>query len=628
MDKACLNFSTILHILSMSDIIRLLPDNIANQIAAGEVVQRPASVVKELLENSVDAGSTSVQLIVKDAGKQLVQVIDNGKGMSDSDARLCFERHATSKIRSADDLFAIRTFGFRGEAMASIASVAQVEMKTKLPENELGTLIRIEGSSILVHEQTAYPQGTSISVKNLFYNVPARRNFLKSNSVEMRHIMDEFVRIALAHPEVAFSFYHNDLELFNLPEETLSKRAVSLLGGSYREQLIPCKEETDFITISGYIGKPESARKTRGDQFFFVNNRYIRSNYLHHAVMHAFEELIPTDSFPFYILFIEIDPSHIDVNVHPTKTEIKFDDEKTVYAIIKACVKRSLGTHNIMPSLDFDYNVNVSGFTGMGFEQQNDRSERTTSSFTPKTFSSSDHVQKSNQSNWERMYSGLENNREEVYQESIKMFSSINGSEENKQLNKDLLYTENTSTFQLHQKYIVTQVKSGVLLVDQQAAHERILFEKYMNMLQNKFGSSQQFLFPQTLELSAADFAMVIEMEDDIRKLGFVFSIFSNTTIVVNGVPSDVKVGNEKGLFEGLIEQFKQNRTDYKIDRQENLARALAKRSAIRAGNKLTLIEMNSMIDQLFACKTPNYAPDGNLTVVMLDMDKIGRLFM
>lgn len=612
----------------MSDIIRLLPDNIANQIAAGEVVQRPASVVKELLENSVDAGSTSVQLIVKDAGKQLVQVIDNGKGMSDSDARLCFERHATSKIRSADDLFAIRTFGFRGEAMASIASVAQVEMKTKLPENELGTLIRIEGSAILAHEQTAYPQGTSISVKNLFYNVPARRNFLKSNSVEMRHIMDEFVRIALAHPEVAFSFYHNDLELFNLPEETLSKRAVSLLGGSYREQLIPCKEETDFITISGYIGKPESARKTRGDQFFFVNNRYIRSNYLHHAVMHAFEELIPADSFPFYILFIEIDPSHIDVNVHPTKTEIKFDDEKTVYAIIKACVKRSLGTHNIMPSLDFDYNVNVSGFTGMGFEQQNDRSERTTPSFTPKTFPSSDQVHKSNQSNWERMYSGLENKRDEVYQESIKMFSSINGTEEDKQLNKDLLYTENTSTFQLHQKYIVTQVKSGVLLVDQQAAHERILFEKYMSMLQNKFGSSQQFLFPQTLELSAADFAMVIEMEDDIRKLGFVFSIFSNTTIVVNGVPSDVKGGNEKGLFEGLIEQFKQNRTDYKIDRQENLARALAKRSAIRAGNKLTLIEMNSMIDQLFACKTPNYAPDGNLTVVMLDMDKIGRLFM
>ncbi|MGN6647170.1 MAG: DNA mismatch repair endonuclease MutL [Cytophaga sp.] len=612
----------------MSDIIRLLPDNIANQIAAGEVVQRPASVVKELLENSVDAGSTSVQLIVKDAGKQLVQVIDNGKGMSDSDARLCFERHATSKIRSADDLFAIRTFGFRGEAMASIASVAQVEMKTKLPENELGTLIRIEGSAILAHEQTAYPQGTSISVKNLFYNVPARRNFLKSNSVEMRHIMDEFVRIALAHPEVAFSFYHNDLELFNLPEETLSKRAVSLLGGSYREQLIPCKEETDFITISGYIGKPESARKTRGDQFFFVNNRYIRSNYLHHAVMHAFEELIPADSFPFYILFIEIDPSHIDVNVHPTKTEIKFDDEKTVYAIIKACVKRSLGTHNIMPSLDFDYNVNVSGFTGMGFEQQNDRSERTTPSFTPKTFPSSDQAHKSNQSNWERMYSGLENKRDEVYQESIKMFSSINGTEEDKQLNKDLLYTENTSTFQLHQKYIVTQVKSGVLLVDQQAAHERILFEKYMSMLQNKFGSSQQFLFPQTLELSAADFAMVIEMEDDIRKLGFVFSIFSNTTIVVNGVPSDVKGGNEKGLFEGLIEQFKQNRTDYKIDRQENLARALAKRSAIRAGNKLTLIEMNSMIDQLFACKTPNYAPDGNLTVVMLDMDKIGRLFM
>ncbi|WP_299249597.1 DNA mismatch repair endonuclease MutL [uncultured Cytophaga sp.] len=610
----------------MSDIIRLLPDNIANQIAAGEVVQRPASVVKELLENSVDAGSTSVQLIVKDAGKQLVQVIDNGKGMTDSDARLCFERHATSKIRSAEDLFAIKTFGFRGEAMASIAAVAQVELKTKQAENELGTLIRIEGSSIIVHEQTAHPVGTSISVKNLFYNIPARRNFLKSNSVEMRHIMDEFVRVALAYPHVAFSFYHNDLELFNLPEEILSKRAVSLLGGSYREQLIPCKEETDFVSISGYIGKPESARKTRGDQFFFVNNRFIKSHYLNHAVMHAFEELIPGDSFPFYILYIEIDPSNIDVNVHPTKTEIKFDDEKTVYAIIKACVKRSLGTHNIMPSLDFDFNVNVSGFTGLS--ANNDSNTNEYKEFTTKPFASQSSTERSNQSNWERMYSGMENNREEVYQESIKMLSAINGKEDVARLDKELLHTENTSTFQLHQKYIVTQIKSGMMLVDQQAAHERILFEKYIGMLQNKFGSSQQFLFPQTLELSASDFALVLEMEDDIRKLGFVFNVFSNTTIVVNGVPSDVKGGNEKDLFEGLIEQFKQNRTDLKIDRQENLARALAKRSAIRAGNKLTLVEMNSIIDQLFACKTPNFAPDGNLTVVMLDMDKIGRLFM
>ena len=613
----------------MSDIIRLLPDNIANQIAAGEVVQRPASVVKELLENAVDAGSTSVQLIVKDAGKQLVQVIDNGKGMSDSDARLCFERHATSKIRNADDLFAIRTFGFRGEAMASIASVAQVELKTRQPETELGTLIRIEGSVILSHEQTATKSGTNIQVKNLFYNVPARRNFLKSSSVEMRHIMDEFVRVALAYPEIAFSFYHNDLELFNLPEETLSKRAVSLLGGSYREQLIPCKEETDFVSISGYIGKPESARKTRGDQFFFVNNRYIRSNYLHHAVMHAFDELIPADTFPFYILFIEIDPAHIDVNVHPTKTEIKFDDEKTVYAIIKATVKRSLGTHNIMPSLDFDFNVNVSGFTGLGTADSGSHSNESFSQTKP--FHQTSSIQKSNNTNWERMYEGLERNEAAAgidYQGSIKIESSINTPQEEKTLNKELLYSENTSTVQLHSKYIITQVKSGVLMVDQQAAHERILYEKYMGMLQNRFGASQQFLFPQTLELSAADFAMVIEMEEDIHKLGFVFNVFGTTTIVVNGVPSDVKVGSEKDLFEGLIEQFKQNRTEYKLDRNENLARSLAKRSAIRAGNKLTLTEMNSLIDQLFACKTPNYAPDGNLTVVMMDMDKIGRMFV
>ena len=342
--------------------------------------------------------------------------------------------------------------------------------------------------------------------------------------------------------------------------------------------------------------------------------------------MHAFEELIPGDSFPFYILYIEIDPSNIDVNVHPTKTEIKFDDEKTVYAIIKACVKRSLGTHNIMPSLDFDFNVNVSGFTGLS--ANNDSNTNEYKEFTTKPFASQSSTERSNQSNWERMYSGMENNREEVYQESIKMLSAINGKEDVARLDKELLHTENTSTFQLHQKYIVTQIKSGMMLVDQQAAHERILFEKYIGMLQNKFGSSQQFLFPQTLELSASDFALVLEMEDDIRKLGFVFNVFSNTTIVVNGVPSDVKGGNEKDLFEGLIEQFKQNRTDLKIDRQENLARALAKRSAIRAGNKLTLVEMNSIIDQLFACKTPNFAPDGNLTVVMLDMDKIGRLFM
>jgi DNA mismatch repair protein MutL len=612
----------------MSDIIRLLPDNIANQIAAGEVVQRPASVVKELLENSVDAGSSSVQLIIKDAGKQLVQVIDNGKGMSDHDAHLCFERHATSKIKTAEDLFSIRTFGFRGEAMASIAAVAQIEMKTRQSSDELGTLIRIEGSAILTHEQTATKEGTSIQVKNLFYNVPARRNFLKSTSVEMRHIMDEFIRVALAHPEVAFSFYNNDLELFNLPEETLSKRAVSLLGGSYREQLIPCKEETDFVSISGYIGKPESARKTRGDQFFFVNNRYIRSNYLHHAVMHAFEELIPADTFPFYILFIEIDPSHIDVNVHPTKTEIKFDDEKTIYAIIKATVKRSLGTHNIMPSLDFDFNVNVSGFAGLG---KSDHPGEDSYSYT-KPFHTSDSIQKSNHTNWERMYEGLERTNDVAagidHQDSIKMESSINNSGEDKTLNKELLYTENTSTFQLHSKYIITQVKSGVLMVDQQAAHERILFEKYMGMLQNRFGASQQFLFPQTLELSVADFEMVMKMEEDIRKLGFVFNVFGKTTIVVNGIPSDVKVGSEKDLFEGLIEQFKQNRSEYKLDRNENLARSLAKRSAIRAGNKLTLTEMNSLIDQLFACKTPNYAPDGNLTVVMMDMDKIGRMFV
>ncbi|MFN8416800.1 MAG: DNA mismatch repair endonuclease MutL [Cytophagaceae bacterium] len=611
----------------MSDIIRLLPDNIANQIAAGEVVQRPASVVKELMENSVDAGATEVKLIVKDAGKQLIQVIDNGKGMSETDARVCFERHATSKIAKADDLFALATFGFRGEAMASIASVAQVELKTRTKDNEIGTYVRIEGSSVLEHTTVATSVGTSISVKNLFYNIPARRNFLKSNPVEMRHIMDEFIRVALAYPSIAFSLYHNDLELFQLPEESISKRVVSLLGTSYREQQIPCREETDVVNIHGYIGKPESAKKSKGDQFFFVNNRFIKSGYLHHAIQHAYDELVPSDSFPFYVLYLEIDPSKIDVNVHPTKTEIKFEDEKTIYAIIKACVKKSLGTHNIVPSLDFDFDVNVSAFTQMYGSNKPTPTASSGSSSWSNTFSKSEGG-----ANWAELMKQLDepNNDQssisqgEVFPEGIRLSSKINTPAA---LSKDDLFQENQSTFQLHQRYIITHVKSGVLLVDQQAAHERILFEKYEAQLTNKLGISQQFLFPQTIQMSPVDFQLVKEMEEDLKKLGFVLNTFSNDTLVINGVPADSTSGKEKDLFEGLITQFKENRDQLKLTQKENLARSLAKRSAIKSGAKLTVIEMNSLIDQLFACKTPNFAPDGNQTVILLDMQRIAQMF-
>jgi DNA mismatch repair protein MutL len=610
----------------MPDIIHLLPESLANQIAAGEVVQRPASVVKELLENSIDAGSQHIQVIVKEAGKTLIQIIDDGKGMSETDARMSFERHATSKITKTEDLFSIRTFGFRGEALASIAAVAQVELKTKKEGDELGTLLKIEGSEIKQQESTACDTGTSIAVKNLFFNVPARRNFLKSNPVEMRHILDEFQRVALAYPHIAFSFYQNDLEIFKLPSEKLSKRIVNIFGNNYKEQLIPCQEETDFIKIQGYIGKPEYTKKTRGEQFFFVNNRYIRNNYLHHAVMNAFRELLQEDSFPFYIIFIEIDPKHIDINVHPTKTEIKFDDEKTVYGFVRAAIRKALATHNITPSMDFESDVNFGPLNIARGEDKGISFEGKTSFRSP--------IENSNQKNWQELYKGFDKNidtertmENENDTRTAVIFESAVNTMENNGLNKDLLYSENHSTFQLHQKYIVTQIKSGMVIIDQQAAHERILYEKYLSMLQNKFGASQQFLFPQTIELNASDFSLVMELEEEIRSLGFVFNIFGKNTLVVNGIPNDVPNGSEKGLFEGLIEQYKIYKTELKVERREILARSIAKKSALKGGTKLSLLEMNTLIDQLFACKIPTYAPNGNLTIVIMDMDKIGRLF-
>jgi DNA mismatch repair protein MutL len=616
----------------MSNIIHLLPESLANQIAAGEVVQRPASAVKELLENSIDAGGKNIQLIIKDAGKALIQIIDDGKGMSETDARMSFERHATSKITRTEDLFTIRTFGFRGEALASIAAVAQVELKTRRVEDELGTCIKIEGSEIKHQESVACNVGTSIAVKNLFFNVPARRNFLKSNPVETKHILDEFQRVALSYPHIGFSLYQNDLELYHLQEEKLSKRIVSLFGNSYKEQLISCEENTDFVKITGYIGKPEHAKRTRGDQFFFVNNRFIKNNYLHHAVMNAFDELLQDDSFPFYVLFLEIDPKHIDINVHPTKTEIKFDDEKAVYALVRAAVKMALGTHNITPSLDFDHNINFNNIRNFNTQEENERLDNVKSSVTFKSAANNP-----NQKEWEQLYKGFdqqtsqENYREIVNttenKDSITFSSALNNKESSGEVNKEILYSENNSTFQLHSRYIVTQIKSGMAIIDQQAAHERILYEKYLGMLHNKFGASQQFLFPQSIELNPADFSLVMELEEEIRAMGFVFSVFGKNTIVVNGIPADVPTGSEKGLFEGLIEQFKIYNAELRVERRELLARSIAKKSALKPGTKLTIMEMKTLIEQLFACKTPMYAPNGNLTIVMMDMDKIGRLF-
>lgn len=631
----------------MSDIIHLLPDAIANQIAAGEVVQRPASALKELMENAIDAGATSVKVVVKDAGKALIQVIDNGKGMSLTDARMSFERHATSKIRTSDDLFAIRTFGFRGEALASIAAVAQVEMKTKQTAAELGTLIQIEGSEVKKQEPIATSEGTSIAVKNLFFNVPARRNFLKSNPVEMRHLVDEFQRVALSYPEVAFTFHQNDMEFFNLSSGKLSHRIVGIFGKTYQGNLVSCAEDTPHLKIKGYIGKPASAKKSRGEQFFFVNNRYIRNNYLHHAVVNAYEGLIPADAHPFYVLFVEIDPSHIDINVHPTKTEIKFDDERTVYGVIRSAVKQALGAHHVMPTLDFSLDVNFSENIGRDSEKRDALREEHRykgedergAEVKYKNFQSPS-FQRPSVSGWEKLFEGAEKfsapSREVSSTSSalddldVLTFSSKANEEPSKSpLNfPDPRETETGTVFQVDGNYIVAQMSSGLIIIDQQTAHERILYERYQRQLAKAAGSSQQCLFPQHVQLSPSDFVLVMDIKDELYSLGFQIEEFGKDTVLIQGIPADTPNTNEKALFEGLLEQFKHFKSELSLDTRENLARSMAKRSSIKRGSKLNAAEMESVVGQLFACQNPNYGLSGNKTFVKLDLHKIQAFFL
>jgi DNA mismatch repair protein MutL len=604
----------------MPDIIQLLPDSIANQIAAGEVVQRPASAVKELMENSIDAGAKNIKLIIKEAGKTLLQVIDDGIGMSETDARMSLERHATSKIRKAEDLFELYTMGFRGEALASIAAVAQVEIKTRPADQELGTCIVVEGSDIKKQEPVACEKGTSISVKNLFYNIPARRNFLKSNPVELKHIIDEFQRLALAHPEITFSFIQNDEQIYDLPATKLSQRVVNLFGKSYKEQLATCQEETDTVKVTGYVGKPDFARKTRGEQFLFVNRRFIRSNYLNHSVMTAFEGLIAENSFPFYVLFIEIDPKHIDVNVHPTKTEIKFDDERAVYAVVRAAVRQAIGSHNLTPAIDFNADVNFISNLNNAYSQSKQV-------YFEERFSTALH--RSNAENWEKLYEAPEVKPTVIKQQDVIETTGVQTLRFESAINQSnpATVSEEKALFQLHARYIVKQVRSGMMIIEQQAAHERILFEKFLNQLRNKSGQSQQSLFPQAITFSAADFALALEMQQEIEALGFRFDVFGKNTLVVNGVPANVQTGNEKELFEGLIEQFKVNQSELALPLQENLARALARRASIKTGQPLVREEMQALVDSLFACSTSNYAPDGKPTFFIFELNKIESYF-
>ena len=615
----------------MTDIIKLLPDSVANQIAAGEVVQRPASALKELIENAIDSGADKIQILIKDAGKSLIQVIDNGCGMSPTDARMCFERHATSKIRKAEDLFAIRTMGFRGEAMASIAAIAQVELKTQRLEDELGTYVRIEGSEIISQEPVSTMPGTSISVKNLFYNTPARRNFLKGNPVEIRHLNDEFQRVALANPDIFFTLHQDAIEVFHLPKGSLRQRITHLFGNAYNQKLVPVEETTSIIELKGYIGKPEFAKKTRGEQFFFVNNRFIKDPYLNHAVMNAFEEVLSADSYPLYVLFIEIDPSKIDINVHPTKTEIKYQDEKSIYAIIRSAVKRSLGRYNISPTLDFNQET---GFSQMispkAFEDIVPPAIAFNPDFNP--FSSekkereipflrnSLQERKILTKNWGSLY-------EIVQPDAQQSGLELDGNQQ-VEIGKQVFKSIGKQLFQLHNRFIISQIKSGFMLIDQQAAHERILFERFLEHLESRQGASQQSLFPQTVTLNTVDFELVKELLTDIQSLGFQIREFGKNTMIIEGVPADIgKNISELEILEHLLEGFKNNQSALKLNKRDSLARALARNTSIKSGQILSSEEMNLLIDELFVCEMPNTSHSGKPVISTFTLEELLQRF-
>ena len=628
----------------MADLIQLLPDAIANQIAAGEVIQRPASVIKELMENSIDAGSTSVKLIVKDAGKTLLQVIDNGCGMSETDARMAFERHATSKIRASQDLFAIRTMGFRGEAMASIAAVAQVEMRTRRQAEELGNRLVIEGSEVKVQEACQCTAGTNISVKNLFFNVPARRNFLKSNTVEMRHIIDEFQRLAIANPDIFFSLHHNNAEIFHLPPGNLRQRIIALFGNAYNKRLVPVSEETDALKLYGFVGKPEFAKKTRGEQYFFVNHRFIKSGYLNHAVVTAFEELLAADTYPFYIIFIDIDPARIDINVHPTKQEIKFDDEKLVYNYLKVAIRHSLGQYSIMPTLDFDQETSFSANRVNPVQ----RSEFTIDSYTRESkatadssgsnygngninYSSEENRQKNNLENWQKLYEGIGSTADEDIEAGEAEPSFTIESEWSKENTLDdqnqSFSKQQRPPYQVHASYIVSHIKSGFLLIDQQAAHERILYENYLQVLDNQTASTQKQLFPKTIDLPAADAAVLRDIIPQINLLGYDIQEFGQNTFVINGIPAEMAGHrNEEKAIEILLEQYKSN-LELKLDITENLSRSLARSTSIKRGQTLSVTEMQALIDKLFACEIPFSSPTGRNCFITFELDDLAKRF-
>jgi len=596
----------------MSDIIHLLPDHVANQIAAGEVVQRPASVVKELLENAIDAKALHIKLLIKDAGKTLIQVIDDGLGMSQTDARLAFERHATSKIKTADDLYNLHTKGFRGEALASIAAISQVELKSKTENQELGTQINIEGSKVTSQDVISHPKGTSIAVKNLFYNIPARRNFLKSNSLETRHIIDEFQRVALAHPNITFALYHNENNVYQLITSNLRQRIVGVFGKKTNEKLVPIKEETDILKINGFIAKPEFAKKKRGEQFFFANNRFIKNNYLNHAVLSAFEGLLGSGYYPTYFLYLTVPTNQIDINIHPTKTEVKFENEQSIYAIIKSTIKHSLGQYQIAPILDFEHNNTFDLPYDYKNKKVNTPKIEIDSNFNP--FKDS-YASKQNPKNWESLYSTSEtfewsenkNSEGDLFDESQKEVSQV--------------------CMQIRNTYILGAIKSGLVLIDQNLAHQRILYENYLTKITLEESASQQLIFPINISLNKQEVMLIKNLTSEFESIGFKFAFNKDDNLIVSSIPVTLKENKIQAIIEGLLDDLQNQTEGSNFSQIDGIAKSLARSLAIKKGMALSQKEQESILNNLFSCKEPNISPQGKATFITLSINDIEKKF-
>ncbi len=619
----------------MTDVIHLLPDHVANQIAAGEVVQRPASVIKELLENSIDAGATRISVVIKDAGKTLIQVVDDGQGMSPSDARVCFERHATSKIKTADDLFRLQTKGFRGEALASIAAIAHVELKTRREQDQVGTSVKIEGSEVVSQEPCVAPKGTSISVKNLFYNIPARRNFLKSDSVETRHLIDEFQRVALAHPAIHFTFTHNGTEFFQLPATNYRQRIVGIFGGKTNEKLVPVKEDTEIVKIHGFVGKPEFAKRSRGEQFFFVNDRFIKSPYLHHAVTAAFEGLLKDKAHPSYFIYLSIDPKSIDINIHPTKTEVKFDDEQALYSILRSTIKHSLGQFSVAPVLDFDRDASFDtpySFKDKPIEAPKIEVDRNFNPFDqetrPSSYSSSGYRKEPRAGEWEGLYTGLQEHQFDTAVSQLDQVEFESEQDAAKLFEDETQEHLENSIFQLNRKFIVSSLKTGLLVIDQHRAHVRILYEELLKNITVSAAVSQQLLFPLELSFSHREMELLAEARESLEQAGFIFSTMEAGNVQISGIPTPLSESEVPALLHQLLADLENEVPDTGFAYTDTLAKSLAEGMAVKAGVRLSTAEQQNLLNALFACKESSVTPNNKPIFITLSVDEIDKKFI